>query len=44
MVASLLQEYIVRKVAVIENGLYIVDVEKVISLWKYILWMGKLSI
>jgi len=37
MVASPSQEHVVRKIAIVKNRLYIVDVEKAVSLWRYIL-------
>jgi len=33
-----------RKVVVIEDGLCIVDIEKIVSSWRYILWIGRLDI
>ena len=44
MVVPLLREYVMRKIAIIKDRLYIIDVEKTISLQICILWMGKLGI
>ena len=44
MVALLLQGYVTRKMAIIEDGLCIVDVEKAVSSWRYILQIDGLSI
>ena len=44
MVALLLWKCVVRKIAIIEDELCIVDIEKIVLLWRYILQMGGLSI
>ena len=44
MVIPLLWECIMWKVAIMEDGLYIVDVEKVVSSWRCTLWTGGLGI
>ena len=44
MVVPLLREYVMRKVAIIEDRFCILDVEKAVSLQICILWMGKLGI
>ena len=44
MIISLLHKHIMKKVAIIEDGLFIADVKKAVSLWRYILQMGGLNI